>query len=77
MAKRKVRKSAKVTLKPKKKGQKPITFKAGGLHESTGTPKGEKIPTSELRKAKAGKLGKLAKKQVLFKENVLTGRKKK
>lgn len=68
---------ATVTLKPKKKGQKPITFKKGGLHKSTGTKAGKKIPKSKMKKAAAGKLGPLAKKQALFKKNVLTGPKKK
>jgi hypothetical protein len=65
----------KTTLKPKKKGQKKITFKKGGLHKSTGTPAGEKIPASKRQAARAGKLGPKAKKQELFAENVLTGRK--
>jgi len=64
----------KVTLKPKKKGQKPITFKKGGLHASTGTPQGKKIPASKRRAARSGKLGPKAKKQALFAENVLVGR---
>lgn len=60
-----------------KKGKKPITFKVGGEHASTGTPAGEKIPASVHKQAKAGKLGPLARKQEIFRENVLTGPKRK
>lgn len=66
---------AKVTLKPTKSGQKKITFKAGGLHASTGTPMGKKIPASKVKAAMSGKLGGKAKKQAMFKKNVLTGKK--
>lgn len=66
---------AKVTLKPTKPGQKKITFKAGGLHASTGTPKGQKIPAGKMKAAASGKLGPKAKKQAQFKKNVLTGKK--
>lgn len=45
------------------KGKKPITFKKGGLHKSTGTPAGEKIPESKLKAAASGKYGPKAKKQ--------------
>lgn len=65
----------KVTLKKTRPGQKTITFRKGGLHASTGTPQGKKIPASKLRAAKSGKYGKKAQKQELFRENVLTGRK--
>ena len=64
------------TIKPSKPGQKPIRFHPGGLHESTGTPKGKKIPASKMKAACSGKLGPKAKKQCNFKKNVLTGRKK-
>lgn len=64
---------AKVTLKAKP-GQKKITFKAGGLHTSTGTPQGKKIPASKKKAALSGKLGPKAKKQANFLKNVLTGR---
>lgn len=63
------------TLKPKKKGQKKITFKKGGLHASTGTPQGKKISAKKMRSALSGKLGSKAEKQARFKKNVLTGRK--
>jgi hypothetical protein len=68
---------AKETIKPTKKGQKPITFTKGGLHRSTGTPSGKKIPAKKVAKAAAGGYGPKAKKQALFKRNVLTGPKKK
>lgn len=35
----------------------------GGLHESTGTPKGEKIPAKKMAEAASGKLGAKAEKQ--------------
>ena len=54
-----------------KKGQKPLKFHKGGLHESTGTPMGEKIPASKRAAALAGKYGKKAEKQAQFAKNVL------
>lgn len=65
----------KETLKPKKAGQKKISFVKGGLHASTGTPQGKKIPASKKAAAIAGKYGPKAKKQAGFAKNVLTGRK--
>jgi hypothetical protein len=59
------------TIEPKKKGQKPITFKEGGLHASTGTASGKKISASKHAEAKSGKLGPKAQKQEQFYENVL------
>lgn len=56
-------------------GQKPISFKAGGLHSSTGTPQGQKIPATKVKKALSGDFGGKAKKQANFKKNVLTGKK--
>lgn len=66
---------SKVTLKPTKAGQKKITFKAGGLHASTGTPVGQKIPAAKISKALSGGYGPKAKVQANFMKNVLTGRK--
>lgn len=60
-----------------KPGKKPITFQKGGLHQSTGTPQGQKIPASKRAAARSGAYGPKAKKQEMFAENVLTGRKKK
>ena len=65
----------KVKLKVKKKGQKPIEFKAGALRAQLGAKKGEPIPASKMKEAESGELGELAKKRALFKKNVLTGRK--
>lgn len=65
---------AKVTLKAKP-GQKKITFKAGGLHQSLGIPIGQKIPPAKITAALNGQHGPTAKKQALFMHNVLTGRK--
>lgn len=59
------------TIKPKSAGQKPIKFKEGGLHASTGTKPGKKISASTHAKARSGKLGPKAKKQEMFYENVL------
>lgn len=53
------------------KGEKPIKFKEGGLHASTGTPSGQKIPGAKVQEALSGKLGPKAKKQASFYENVL------
>ena len=35
----------------------------GGLHRSTGTPEGEKIPAKKMEKAEAGGFGPKAKKE--------------
>ena len=72
MARKKKRKSGStVTMKPTKKGQKPIKFKSGGLHRSTGTKQGKKISAAKHRAAASGKLGKKAQKQERFYQNVL------
>lgn len=63
------------TIKPTKPGQKPITYKPGGLHQSTGTPAGQPIPAAKRAAARSGALGVKAERQELFKENVLVGRK--
>ena len=65
----------KVKLKVKKKGQKPIEFKAGALRAQLGAKKGEPIPASKMKAVEEGELGELAKKRALFKKNVLIGRK--
>jgi hypothetical protein len=56
-------------------GKKPIKFTPGGLHQSTGTPAGQKIPAAKRAAARSGALGTKAERQELFAENVLTGRK--
>lgn len=66
---------AKVKLKVKKKGQHEITFEKGGLHKSTETPMGHKIPEEKREAALAGELGPKAEKQAQFAKNVLTGKK--
>ena len=63
------------TLKPTKPGQKKISFRPGGLHTSTHTPKGKKIPAKKIKKALSGGFGPRGKKQAEFAKNVLTGRK--
>lgn len=62
-----------VTLKPTKKGEQPIKFHEGGLHESLGVPMGEKIPEWKIRAALNGKYGPKAQKQARMMKNVLTG----
>lgn len=64
-------------IPPQKKGQKPITFKEGGLHKSLGVPQGKKIPASKMQAALGGAYGAKAKKQAQFAKNVLTGPKPK
>lgn len=68
------KKSTTRTISPTKKGQKPIKFREGGLHASTGTPKGQKISAAKHSAARSGKLGPKAQKQEMFYENVLRGR---
>lgn len=58
---------------PAKEGHKAIKFRKGGLHESTNTPMGEKIPAAKREAALHGKYGAKAEKQALFAKNVLTG----
>lgn len=58
-------------IKPKEKGQKEIKFSPGGLHASTHTPAGEKIPESKRESALHGSYGLKAKKQAQFAKNVL------
>ncbi len=53
------------------KGKKPVTFQKGGLHKTTGTPMGEKIPASKMRKAKAGGYGPKGKKQAVMATGML------
>lgn len=55
---------------PTKPGQKPITYKKGGLHQSLGVPQGQPIPKSKLRAAKAGKYGPKAEKEANLAINV-------
>lgn len=58
-----------------KEGKKPIKFKENGLHQTTHTPAGEKIPASKVSAALHGSYGEKGKKQAMFMKNVLTGRK--
>lgn len=64
----------KVTLKATKPGQKKITFKKGGLHDSLGIPQGQKIPPVAMQRAAAGHYGPTAQRQANFKQNVLKGK---
>lgn len=61
----------KVTIKAKKKGQKSISFEKGGLHRTTHTPMGQKIPESKLSAAMRGDYGPKGKKEVMLMHNVL------
>lgn len=58
-------------IKPKKKGQKAIAFKKGGLHASLGVAQDNKIPVSKMRAALRGDYGPKAQKQARFAKNVL------
>lgn len=62
---------AKVKVIKGKHGQKPLKFKEGGLHASTGTAPDKKISASQHMAAMSGSLGPKAKKQELFYRNVL------
>ena len=61
------------TVVMKAPGKKPIKFKEGGLHRSTGTPQDKKIPAAKMQKALSGGYGPKAKKQAMFAKNVLKG----
>lgn len=64
------------TVTIRKKGKKPISFSAGGLHRSTHTPMDEKIPASKLAAAARGEYGPKAVKQAALAKGALaTGRK--
>ncbi len=56
---------------PAKDGHKAISFHKGGLHESTHTPAGQKIPASKRRAALMGSYGATTKRQALFAKNIL------
>lgn len=53
------------------KGQKPVTFHKGGLHQSLGVPQGQKIPSGKMSSALAGNYGPKAKKQANFAQGML------
>jgi hypothetical protein len=57
-------------------GQKPVTFKKGGLHQSLGVPAGQKIPAAKMAKAKAGDYGPKAKAQADMATNMLAAGRK-
>ena len=59
------------TIPAQTKGQRPITFREGGLHASTGTPPRQKIPAAKHAAAASGALGPQAQKQERFYRNVL------
>lgn len=54
---------SKQTIPAGGKGQSPITFKKGGLHQSLGVPQGQPIPQSKLNAALKGSYGPKAQKQ--------------
>lgn len=56
-----------------KAGKKPIKFHEGGLHQTTHTPMGQKIPASKIHAAMSGAYGPKGEKQVRFMKNVLHG----
>ena len=55
----------------KSKNRDTIKFREGGLHQTTHTPMGEKIPTSKVEAALHGKYGKKGAAQARFMKNVL------
>jgi hypothetical protein len=57
-------------------GKKPVSFNPGGLHVSTGTPPGQKIPAAKMAAAASGKLGPLAKKQAVMAQGMLAAGRK-
>lgn len=65
---------AKATIKSP--GRKPVSFTKGGLHKSTGTPQGQKIPAAKMAAAAAGKLGPKAKKQAVMAKGMLAAGRK-
>jgi hypothetical protein len=65
------------TIKPKKKGQKPLKFKQGALTKQLGRTKSGTIPKKKMAKAAAGGYGPKAKKRALFARNVLKGGRRK
>lgn len=60
-------------IKPSEPGQKKISFTHGGLHTTTNTRAGEKIPASKIAAALAGQYGPKGRQQALFMKNVLKG----
>lgn len=52
-----------VTVKGGGKGRKPVSFQAGGLHQSLGVPQGQNIPPVKMAAAKRGDYGPKAKAQ--------------
>lgn len=57
-------------------GKAPVTFKKGGLHESTGTPPGQKIPAGKVAAAAKGAYGPKAKKQADMAKGMLAAGRK-
>jgi hypothetical protein len=49
-----------------KKGQPPMAFKKGGLHEVLGVPQGQPIPADKVKKALAGDYGPKVKRMAVF-----------
>lgn len=60
-----------VTIKGDKK-RKPLRFREGGLHATTGTPAGETIPRAKVEAAAQGEYGPLGVKQANFAMHALT-----
>jgi hypothetical protein len=67
-----------MSMPPKKKqtisgakGQKPVTFQKGGLHESLDVPAGKPIPKAKVAKAAAGDYGPKAQKQAVMAKGML------
>jgi len=60
-----------------KKGQPPMAFKKGGLHEALGVPQDQPIPLAKVNEALSGKLGPKIKKMAVmgFRGALAKGRK--
>lgn len=59
-----------VTIKGDKK-RKPLRFREGGLHATTGTPEGETIPRAKVEAAAHGEYGPLGVKQATMAQGLL------
>jgi hypothetical protein len=57
-------------------GKAPVSFNKGGLHRSTGTPAGQKIPAGKMAQAASGALGPLAQKQANMAKGMLAAGRK-
>lgn len=57
---------ARVTIGPRRRAQRPISFERGALHRQLGVPEDRPIPLAKRKAALAGEYGPLAKKRAVF-----------